>query len=495
MDHESQQEMDKEVKEQPSKFVRIKKFHFIMIMFLLVFLTAGITTFALSFGDVKVVEKIQIRDRAEFEKLYDTFEQIKSNYVEDIDEETLIEGAVNGMVEAIEDPYSDYMTIEESKVFQETITSSFEGIGAYIEEQDGYIVIVAPIKGSPAEEAGLKANDLIIEVDGESIQGMGSQEAVALIRGEKGTVVELTIMRPGIDDPIKVKVTRDVIPIETVYSEMLDGDIGKIQITSFSEHTFEELEEHLAQLEEQGMKGLVLDLRQNPGGLLDQAIQIASHFVEKGEVLYQMEYKDGTVEKQLSNEEDPFAYPLAVVVDGGSASASEIVAAALKESAGVPVVGETTFGKGTAQTSVPYTDGSSLKLTTAKWLTPNGNWIHEVGLEPDYVVPLPDYANLPYVDPEQQFEENMVSEDVTTVEKMLAALGYDPGEADGLFDEETKEAVIEFQRENDLDETGIVTGETTLTIMEQLKTKLTEEDPQIQKAYDLVKEQLEGNEN
>ncbi|WAA13290.1 S41 family peptidase [Fervidibacillus halotolerans] len=491
MSQEEHQEVEKELDSQPNKYMQIKKFHFVMIMFLLVFLTAGITTFALSFGDEKVVEKIQVRDRVEFAKLYETFERIKSNYIDQIDEETLIEGAVNGMVEAIEDPYSDYMTVEESKLFQENITSSFEGIGAHIEEKDGYIVIVAPIKGSPAEKAGLKANDMIIEVDGKSIQGMSAQEAVTLIRGEKGTVVELTIMRPGIDDPIKVKITRDVIPIETVYSEMLDDHIGKIQITSFSEHTFDELEEHLTHLEKHGMKGLILDLRQNPGGLLDQAIKIASEFVPKGEVLYQMEYKDGSRDKQLSNKENPFEYPLAVVVDGGSASASEIVAAALKESAGVPVVGEKTYGKGTAQTNVPFTDGSSLKLTTAKWLTPKGNWIHEKGLEPNYLVPMPDYANLPYIDPELQLKENTVSEHVTTIETMLDVLGYDPGTIDGLYDKDTKQAVIEFQKAFDLDETGVVTGETTVKIMEQLRNKLIEEDPQIQKAMELVNEQIE----
>src|SRR5690606_17503919 len=267
-----------------------------------------------------------IGDYTEFEKLFETYKNIKENYVDEIDAEQLVEGAINGMVDAMGDPYSDYMTAEETESFNEQITSSFEGIGATIEERDGNIVIVAPIKGSPAEKAGLRANDAIIEVDGKNIQGMSSSEAVLLIRGEKGTEVSLTISRPGVKEPIHVEITRDVIPIETVYYEMLDHSIGKIQITSFSEHTYDELTSALDDLKTQGMKGLILDVRQNPGGLLNQAIDITSLFVPKGKVIYQMEYKDGTKERQLSNQKETFDIPLVAVVDEGSASASEILA-------------------------------------------------------------------------------------------------------------------------------------------------------------------------
>ncbi|MCU9613612.1 S41 family peptidase [Caldibacillus lycopersici] len=470
--------------------MKIKKFQFIMIMFVLVFLTAGVTTFALSFGDEKVVERIQLRDREEFSKLYDAYEQIQKNYVDEVDDQVLVDGAINGMVEAIGDPYSDYMTVEEAKSFYESISSSFEGIGAQIEERDGNIVIVAPIKGSPAEAAGLRANDAIIEVDGKNIQGMSSNEAVTLIRGEKGTVVELTISRPGIDEQIKVNITRDVIPIETVYSEMLDGNIGKVQLTSFSEHSAEELKQHIADLKEQGAKGIILDLRQNPGGLLPQAIEIASMFVPEGEVIYQMEYKDGTRERQLSNQTEKFDLPIVVVVDGGSASASEIVAAAVKESAGIPLVGEKTFGKGTAQTAGNFSDGSNLKITTARWLTPSGESIHKNGITPDYVVSLPDYAKLPYIDPSLELKENVLSEQVSSMEEMLKVLGYNPGKVDGLFDADTKAAVISFQKDHKLKETGIVQGDTTVAIMQQLSNKITEEDPQIGKAVELIKEQM-----
>ncbi|WP_062356657.1 S41 family peptidase [Bacillus kwashiorkori] len=474
-----------------NKYIKIKKFRFIMMMFFLVFMTAGITIFVLSFGEDKPVEKITVRDRAEFMKLYDVFESIKGNYVDDIDENQLIEGAINGMVDAIGDPYSDYMTKEETNSFHDSINSSFEGIGAQVEEKEGKIVIVAPIKGSPAEKVGLRANDIILAVDGKSIQGMTATEAVTLIRGKKGTEVELLISRPGIDGNITVKITRDVIPIETVYSEMLKNKIGKVQITSFSNNTLTELQTHLNELKEKGMKALILDVRQNPGGLLEQAIYITSLFVPNGEVIYQMEYNDGKRERQLSGQKESFDLPLVLLVDGGSASASEILAGALKESAGVPIVGEKTFGKGTAQSAVDFNDGSSFKITTARWLTPNGNWIHEKGIEPDYQVSLPEYAYLPYINPELELKESMLSDPVKVVEKMLKALGYDPGKIDGFFDEKLSAAVKEFQKAEKLEETGVVTGDTTLSIMERLRENLIKNDPQVKKAIEVLKEKLE----
>lgn len=490
-DEKMQNEETESSIEPVNKYMKIKRFQFIMIMFLLVFLTAGITTFALSFGEEKVVERPVIQERKEFSKLYEAYEQIQSFYVEDVNHQKLVDGAINGMVEAIGDPYSDYMTVEETQSFYENISSSFEGIGAQIEERDGNITIVSPIKGSPAEKVGLRPNDAIIEVNGENIQGMSSTEAVLLIRGEKGTEVELTILRPGLDDPMKVKIVRDIIPLETVYSEMLEGNIGKVQITQFAERTYTELQTHIADLKEKGMKGLILDVRQNPGGLLEQAEFISSMFVPKGEIIYQMEYKDGSRKKEVSSQEGPFDLPMVVVIDGGSASASEILAAAVQESAGIKLVGEKTFGKGTAQTAGNFSDGSNLKITTAKWLTPTGKSIHENGIMPDYQVSWPEYANLPFVDTKLELKTNILSDEVKTIETMLNVLGYNPGTVDGLFDEETTTAVKAFQKDQGIEETGIVTGETTNRIMVNLQNKLIEEDPQIQKAVEVLTGQLQ----
>ena len=262
-----------------------QKFHFIMLIFLVVFLSAGITTFALAFGDEKAITVGA--DRSEFTKLYTAYDALINGYFEEVEQEDLINGAINGMVQALDDPYSDYMNKKEAKSFLESISSSFEGIGAEIQELDGYIQIVSPIKESPAEKAGLKPNDKVLSVDGKSIQGLSATEAVLLIRGEKGTTVTLTIERPGAADPMDVSIVRDTIPIETVYGEMIEGEegIAKVQITSFSESTTDELIETLNELKNQGMTGLVLDLRQNPGGLLDQAIGIANLFLPRNEML------------------------------------------------------------------------------------------------------------------------------------------------------------------------------------------------------------------
>lgn len=484
------EELNKESNEKHSGFVHMKKFHFIMLLFFVVFLSAGITTFALAFGDEKAVPVIS--ERKEFEKLYTAFDTITKGYYKEVDENKLVNGAINGMIESLDDPYSDYMNEDEAASFHQSISSSFEGIGAEIQERDGFIVIVSPLKGSPAEKAGIKPEDKVLTVDGKSLQGMSSQEAVMLIKGEKGTKVELEIERPGVESPLKITIVRDTIPLETVYGEMIDEGIAKIQITSFSENTSKELIEKLNELQNQGMKGLVLDLRQNPGGLLDQAIAISSLFVPEGDILFQIEDRDGNVEKINSNNKDNPSLPLVVVIDKGSASASEILAAAVSESADVPLIGEKSFGKGTVQRAQDFEDGSNIKFTTEKWLTPKGNWIHEKGITPNYEVALPDYSTLTLVNPEEEFKLSSSSAQVKSAQGMLKALGYDPGREDGFFDEKTEQALIKFQKAEKLEPTGILKGETTLKLMEKLRELINNNDTQIQKAVEVLKEKLKS---
>lgn len=475
--------------ETKENFMRIKKFHFVMLLFFIVFITAGITTFALAFGDddKKVVQVI--REREEFSKLYEAYDTLKNNYYTDLDEEKLIDGAIGGMVESLEDPYSDYMSLEDAKSFHESISASFEGIGAEIQEKEGHIAIVTPLKGSPAEKAGLLPEDLILTVDGKSIQGMSSTEAVALIRGEKGTKVKLTIQR-GDAEPTEVTITRDTIPIETVYGEMLEDGVAKVQITNFSEHTSQELIEILEDLKSKDMKGLVLDLRQNPGGLLDQAIKITSLFVPEGELLFKVEDRKGNVQEYPSAGKSEGDFPLVVLIDKGSASASEILAGAVSESAGVPLVGQTSFGKGTVQRAENFKDGSNIKLTTEKWLTPKGNWIHQEGIKPDYEVSMPDYASLPFIDPETELTLSTASEQVKAAQTMLKVLGYDPGREDGFFDEKTSEAVKQFQKDKELEQTGTLKGSSTMELMNEVRNKMLEDDPQLKKAIEVLKEEI-----
>jgi len=474
-----------QVSENKSGYIRLKKFHFIMLLFFLVFLSAGITTFALAFGKDKVVTVAP--ERTEFNKLYEAFDTITNGYYKDVNQKKLINGAIDGMVKSLDDPYSTYMSNEEAKSFHSSISSSFEGIGAEIQEKDGHIVIVSPIKGSPAEKAGLKPNDMVISVNGKSLQGMDSTQAVTLIRGKKGTKVTLSIQRPGMDAPMTVPLVRDTIPIETVYGEMVDNRIAKVQITSFSSNTSKELATTLNDLQKKGMKGLVLDLRQNPGGLLDQAVSITSMFVPKGKIIVKEQDRNGKIKEIASQNEGNPDLPLVVLIDKGSASASEIFAAAVKESAGVPLVGEKSFGKGTVQTAADFKDGSNLKYTIAKWLTPNGNWIHKKGIVPDVEVALPEYATLPIIDPDKELALSSSSTEVQTAQKMLKAIGYDPGRVDGFFDEKTKQAVIKFQTAQKLPANGVLKGDSTLKLMDALREKLKNSDTQLQKAVEVLK--------
>ncbi|MEE3952875.1 S41 family peptidase [Peribacillus frigoritolerans] len=484
--------MEEENQKQPKeagKFIKIKKFTFIMGIFLVIFLTAGITTIALTFGDEKV-ESLAPDKHSEFEKLYSTYDTIKDNYYEEIDEEKLVDGAINGMIKSLDDPYSAYMDKNEASSFHESISSSFEGIGAEIQEQDGQIMVVSPIKGSPAEKAGVKPNDIILSVDGKSVEGLSSSEAVLKIRGEKGTKVDLSISRAGESEPIKLTIKRDTIPIETVYAEMLDDGVAKIQVTSFSEHTVQELKTALEEMSKKDMKGLVLDLRGNPGGLLDQAIEMASLFIPNGEVVLQIEERSGNKEVYKSENDGELKIPVVVLIDDGSASASEIVAAAVSESADIPLIGVKSFGKGTVQTAQDFKDGSNFKYTAAKWLTPEGNWIHKKGIKPDITVKLPDYASLPYISPDKELKASDSSSEVKAAEEMLKEAGHDPGKIDGFFDEATTNAVIAFQKEQKIKETGTIKDDTTVKLMQVIREKILKNDTQVKKAVEVLKKEI-----
>ncbi|CAH0124039.1 MULTISPECIES: S41 family peptidase [Bacillaceae] len=484
--------MEEENQGQPKeagKFIKIKKFTFIMGIFLVIFLTAGITTIALTFGDEKV-ESLAPDKHAEFEKLYTTYDKIKDNYYEEVDEEKLVDGAINGMIKSLDDPYSAYMDKKEASSFHESISSSFEGIGAEIQEQDGKIMVVSPIKGSPAEKSGVKPNDIILSVDGKSVEGLTSSEAVLKIRGEKGTKVDLSISRAGESAPIELTIKRDTIPIETVYAEMLDDGVAKIQVTSFSEHTVQELKTALEEMSKKDMKGLVLDLRGNPGGLLDQAIEMASLFIPNGEVVLQVEDRSGEKLVEKSKNDGELKIPVVVLIDDGSASASEIVAAAVSESADIPLIGVKSFGKGTVQTAEDFKDGSNFKYTAAKWLTPEGNWIHKKGIKPDITVKLPDYASLPYISPDKELKASDSSSEVKAAEEMLKEAGHDPGKIDGFFDEATTNAVTAFQREQKIKETGTIKDDTTVKLMQVIQEKILKNDTQVKKAVEVLKKEI-----
>lgn len=424
-------------------------------------------------------------------KVAQAYNLIKNNYLEGAEEQQLIEGAIQGMLETLGDPYSSYMDVETMDQFNEQIESSFEGIGAEVSMVNGVVTIVSPIKNSPAEKVGLRPNDQVLEVDGESLEGYDLNEAVAKIRGEKGTEVVLTIVRQGTSEPFEVTIKRDTIPIETVHSEMktIDGQkTGVIEITNFAETTSKEFETQLKALEEDGMEGLVIDVRGNPGGLLSSIEEILSLFVPKDTPYIQIEDQNGNKTPYYSDLDKKKDYPISVLVDEGSASASEILAVAMKE-IGYDIVGNTTFGKGTVQQAVPLGDGSTVKLTFFKWLSPEGNWIHEKGVEPTVKIEQPKY----YYTTPIQIEDELLEYDqsgskIENVQVMLDGLGYEPGRTDGYFNRETEEAVKAFQEDNGLKVTGKVDQETAgmleTKIIEHIRSG--EDDLQLDKALEVV---------
>lgn len=461
----------------------IRARYLIMGVVLAMVLSSGVTTLALNWvGAGGPIAALPVTKDEQFTKLMQAYNTLSEHYYQDVKSDDLLNGAIDGMVKSLDDPYSTYMDQQEANSFHENISSSFEGIGAEIREEEGKIVIVSPMKNSPAEKAGLKPNDVIVSVDGKKLSGMKVSEAVLHIRGKKGSKAELVIERAGQSGEMTVPIVRDTIPLETVYHEMRPDNMGKIQITKYAETTAEEFKKAVADLKSQGAKGLIIDLRQNPGGLLNIAKELGDMLVADGKVVLQVEYRTGEKEVYRAKGEDKVNLPIVCLIDGGSASASEIMAGFLKEAGGVPLVGEKSFGKGTVQTAQDFEDGSNIKFTTAKWLTPDGNWVHKNGIEPDYKVALPKYADLPYIDPDKELKPETFSNEIKTAQVMLEALGHHPGREDGFFDSKTKDAVIAFQKAQNLPTTGIISGKTTFRMIELLQEKIKQNDTQLEAA-------------
>ncbi|SDQ25490.1 carboxyl-terminal processing protease [Virgibacillus salinus] len=477
--------------------MNLRKQHIIIILF-----AALLLGFAGAYFGVKLAqpdtlpEQIQETNKEEpntsqdssappenIEKVSQAFNLIKDNYLNDVDDKQLIEGAIQGMLTTLEDPYSSYMDVETMERFNETIESSFEGIGAEVSTVNGKVTIVAPIKDSPAEEAGLRPNDKILSVDDESVVGMDLYEAVEKIRGEKGSEVVLEIQRTGVSDPFDVKIVRDDIPVETVYSEVktVDGKkTGVIEITTFSENTAKDFSKELKKLEDKNIEGLVIDVRGNPGGLLTAVEDILKNFIPKNMPYLQVENQKGEKSKSFSELEEKKPYPISVIIDEGSASASEILAVAMKE-AGYDVVGTKSYGKGTVQQAVPMGDGSTIKLTFFKWLSPKGTWIHEKGVKPTEKVEQPDYYFTNPVQVEDSIAYNHTGDKVENVQVMLKGLDYKPGRTDGYFSKETEKAVQAFQADNDLEVTGEINEKTAGQIQAKIVEKVRDGDDDRQK--------------
>lgn len=323
-------------------------------------------------------------------KLIKVTELIKYNYVDDVESSKLITGAIKGTVNTLDDPYSVYMDEKMYKELMVETKGSFGGVGLILGVKDNVLTVVAPIEGTPGAEAGIVSGDQILKINGQDTKNLALDEAVGLIRGPEGSHVTLHVARDG-QELGEYNLTRATIPLRTVAGKMLDGNIGYIRIVMFSEHTGDDFLKKLQELEGQGLKGIILDLRNNPGGLLEESIKVAGQLVPEGPIV-SVAGRNGIRQTYFSHL-STIRYPLTVLVNGGSASASEILAGAIQDTGAGVLVGTKTFGKGLVQSVVPLADSTAVKLTVAQYFTPQGRYINKIGIEPDILVQLSEADN------------------------------------------------------------------------------------------------------
>lgn len=446
------------------------------IMFSFVFIQKNTSTSVTTMGNTKLPKRL-------VNELEDSYALIKRHYIGEVDEEKMIDSALAGFVSGLGDKYTAYMNANEMKSLQETTEGEFEGIGVEIEVYNDYIRVVSPIDNSPAYKGGLQTGDMIIAVNGTDIKGKSTSETAKIVRGKKGTSVTLTISRNG--STFDVTLVRDTIPLLTVRGN-LNGTVGILRISSFAKNTYDELVTAITNLRSQGAKSFVIDVRSNPGGLLDSVEKIVSMFVENDKVMFQMEDNASKQQFKSSSRLGSFKVtePVVVLTNKGSASASEIFAAAIQELNRGIIVGETTFGKGTAQTIRDLSNTTGIKVTYSKWLTPQGNWVHEKGVTPNVMVALPAYSQYLYVNVQKLPKINDESDDVLNMQKVLHVLDVSIS-LTGTYDAQTQNAIRAFNQKHHIDGSDL-SVQSASKMNELLKQKILENDTQLQEAIKRV---------
>lgn len=398
---------------------------------------------------------------------------LEANYVEDLDSNELIDGAIKGLLKVL-DPHTSYLPPESFKAMQVETSGKFGGLGIEISIRDGILTVVAPIEDTPADKAGMLANDKIIKIEDESTLEMNLTDAVNLLRGERGTPVKITVLREGVEKPFEVSITRDVINVKSVKFKSYNNGIGYVKIRSFSKTTSQDLDNAIMELEKGNMEKLILDLRNNPGGLLNQAVEVSDRFLPQENLIV---YTQGKTEDQnmrftTQNRGHHVNYPMIILVNGGSASASEIVAGALQDLNRAVIVGTQTFGKGSVQTIIPLSDGSALRLTTARYYTPGGRVIQSEGITPDIVVEMP--VRNPNEDEEKEKEKTKAEKERERVRKFLREKDLKKH----LIGKSSGGEVVETEEE---EETNKEEAERLAEIEEELA-----KDPQLREAISLL---------
>ena len=382
--------------------------------------TALVTALALIPATTAGLATVDAQAGPEFAKLFAAYERIKASYVEPVDDDKLIRGAIDGMLASL-DPHSAYLDGSDLQRLETMIDGNYSGLGLSVVQDDGAVKVISPFRGSPADQAGIKAGDFITHLDGRLIYGGELDEAVSQMRGQAGTSIRLTIFRPGREEPFDVSVTRGVIELEPVTGKLEAGNIAVITVNEFSRDVGSDVLTTWRKLQGEAggrLAGIVLDMRSNPGGSLDEAVALSDLFLDKGQIVSQRGRARG--ESISYNAETVFrgqiaaGVPMAVLIDAGSASASEIVAGALKDHRRAVIMGQRSFGKGSVQTLLPLGRDAALKLTTARYYTPSGQSVQEGGIKPDIAVPQlsdPDLAaRMKYAVRESDLRGHLVNE-------------------------------------------------------------------------------------
>ncbi|MGD8514996.1 MAG: S41 family peptidase [Granulosicoccaceae bacterium] len=359
---------------------------------LLVLITGMLLGISLVIGQSVMAERSESGEPLPLDELRvfsEVFGKIKSDYVEEKSDKDLIEFAIGGMLGSL-DPHSAYLNKEAFEDLQVGTSGQFGGLGIEISLEDGFVKVVAPIDDTPAQRAGIQAGDLIIRLDEKSVKGMSLTEAVKIMRGEPGTAIDLTVVREGVDKPLKIEIIRDIIRVKSVKQRTIEPGYGYVRITQFQSRTGDSLHNAINKLKEDnedGLRGLVIDLRNNPGGVLNAAVEVSDAFINKGMLVYTKgRNQDADNEFKATPGDVLVGAPIVVLINGGSASASEIVAGALQDHQRAVIMGSKSFGKGSVQTILPMVNGTAVKLTTARYYTPNGRSIQAEGIVPDIEV-------------------------------------------------------------------------------------------------------------
>jgi carboxyl-terminal processing protease len=412
--------------------------------------------------------------------------------VEDL-ETWLIDNAINGMIDLNGDIHTDYMTAEEVKQFNDSIDMGFVGIGVqYYMSGDGYPVVERVFKNSPAEAFGVMPGDIIYTVDGVDIKGLETEEIASRVKGEEGTTVVIEFLRAGAI--VKKEIVRGLVK-NSAFGQILADNIGYLEIYQFGSSTTQEVVNYLNDMKDKNVSKLIIDLRDNGGGYLNTLVGISSLLLPKDTVVIRQEYKDGTSEigKTLGGQMTNFT-DIVILVNANTASASEVLTAALQEQAGIKVVGVKTYGKGTVQITRPFADGSALKFTTAQWMSPNGNAINGVGITPDYIVELHPvfYFDKIVLDEDVTYGLDQVDESIELAQLALDFLGYDVSRTDGYFDQSTVDAIVKFRSDYTLEPSDRLDKKALQVLSTEIIrfwfTNRANLDTQLQKAIELINE-------